>query len=136
MASVRYRPTFRVTLRTDPGVDVMRRIGRAVAAAVVARTRGGRDESGHPFTPYTAAYARAKGVAPSDVDLTRSGDMLDAFGVQTATARTVTLGWSDSVLATRARYNERRGRRFLGVPPAMLADARAQVAAALRSRRR
>jgi hypothetical protein len=135
MATVRYRPPVRVSLRTAPGQAAMRRLGQVIARNLVARTQGGQDERGRAFRPYTAAYARAKGVSPADVDLTRSGAMLDGFGVQAVSPRSVTLGWQDPALADRARFNERRGRRFLGVPPQAVADARAVVARALKARR-
>jgi hypothetical protein len=104
----------------------LRDLGEAIVSLIVWRTTGGRDENGAPFLPYTPAYRRWKARhAPSSyaggrVNLTLSGDMLTAL-VARVTPSSVRVGFRTLALAQRARYNEARGRRFLGISVRWLA---------------
>jgi len=75
---------------------LMREVGQMAVRAIQSRTRQGRDSSGQAFQPYAPAYAKRKaeaGVSSGAVDLTVSGDMLNALQIVEVTDTTVTLGW-------------------------------------------
>jgi hypothetical protein len=106
----------------------MEQAGRWLAVQIEARTQGGHDEAGTRFRPYTVAYAKAKNVARTAVDLTRSGDMFSTFGVLWATANRVRIGFSSAAMGRRARYNEEMGRKFLGMEARWLTEIRRRIA--------
>lgn len=108
-------------------IDDLERAGQLIARRVIERTQGGVDEDRRRFTPYTPAYAKRKGCAPSDVDLTLSGDMLGNFGVLWTGRNRVRVGFSSDAMRQRAGYNEARGRRFLGVPESWIREVRNQL---------
>lgn len=76
-----FGPLTDLTLFTRRDWD---RVGRLARERIVRRTVGGRDVSGSPFPPYSAGYRRAKEAigAGSTVNLTLSGDMLNAITVE------------------------------------------------------
>ena len=94
----------------------LRAAGVEIAVKVQNRTQGGKDENNARFKPYTPAYAKQKGVGVTQVDLYRSGDMLNNLDVLEVTDHSVAVGFSDSAMKQRAEHNEARGRKFLGVP--------------------
>ena len=127
MARVVLRGTKRISFEGMLGTPAERRsdlrgAGVEIAVRVQNRTMDGRDEDNRKFTPYTAKYAEWKGVRPSDVTLYLSGDMLNNLDVLDATSRSVAVGFRDRDLKDRAKHNEARGRRFLGVPNSWLTD--------------
>jgi hypothetical protein len=72
-------------------------VGQMVRQNILQRTEQGIDADGTPFQPYSAAYALQKGrellgaeASMSNVDLTVSGEMLRAIGIE-ATEKGVTL---------------------------------------------
>lgn len=67
------------------GRDDWDRVGRLARERIVLRARQGRDREDNLFTPYTPAYAARKAKALGTghrVDLTVSGDMLNAITVE------------------------------------------------------
>lgn len=110
----------------------MRAAGVWLAVQLENRAAGGKDEAGNRFKPYSARYAKWKGVAQSAVDLHLSGAMWAAFGVLSATARSVRIGFSSKAMEARARYNEQQGRRFLGVEARWLTEIRRRISAGIR----
>lgn len=75
---------------------LMREIGLMAIRAIQARTRQGRDSSGQPFRSYSPGYAKRKaesGTGTGTVNLTVSGDMLNALQIVDVTDDAVTLGW-------------------------------------------
>jgi hypothetical protein len=78
--------------------SLMREIGLAVRDQIIDRTRKGLDADGRPFTPYSASYAALKGQAlgtGASVDLTVSGQMLNALVLVEVTKDSVTVGYRD-----------------------------------------
>ncbi len=75
--------------------EMMREIGLLAREMIVRRTMSGKDETGSPFQPYSAAYAarKAKELGGGSVNLTVSGSMLRNFQVVEVTESSVTLGW-------------------------------------------
>ena len=77
---------------------LMRETGLMVIRMIQARTRQGRDMDGRPFAGYAPRYAAQKGKAlggtTGTVDLTVSGDMLNALQIVDLTERSVTVGWT------------------------------------------
>jgi hypothetical protein len=100
----------------------MREVGTWLAVQLQNRTQSGRDEAGNRFRPYSDAYARAKGVPRTAVDLTRTGEMFDAFGVIAVRRNSVRIGFTSGEMQARARYNEGMGRRFLGLDRRWLSE--------------
>lgn len=90
------------------------------AARIVTRTRKGVDVDGNPFADYTPRYAksrRRKGRKVSPVDLTFSGDMLNAITteVREEPGKTVgTIFFNSAREAGKARGNQEK-RRFFGL---------------------
>jgi hypothetical protein len=115
--SVKVRITGNAWKMPDTKAE-LRRVGQDLIDTIVTRTRSGKDASGRRFRPYTPAYAKWKGVRPSQVDLTLSGDMLDGLTVLSTSHGRVRAGWRSKKLERRAAYNEERGRVFLDVPQA------------------
>lgn len=113
-------------------IDRMYDAGVYLAVQLENRTQGGRDEAGNKFRPYTAAYARAKNVARTAVDLTRSGEMFASFGVLWAARNRVRIGFSSAAMERRARYNEGMGRKFLGLDPRWLTEVHRRLKNGLR----
>jgi hypothetical protein len=100
--------------------DRMRFGARRLVTQIVVRTTSGRDTDGRKFTPYSAAYAKAKGVSPSRVTLVGRGSgphMLDELDVIDVSETGAVIGWSDAALAARADYvqNGRVPRPFLAL---------------------
>ncbi|WP_291981920.1 hypothetical protein [Luteitalea sp.] len=93
-------PQRRVPLATRRLIDaaVMREVGLMAIRIIQARTRQGRDADGQPFAPYAEGYAKAKAAAgyagSGTVNLTLSGDMLNALQIIEVTDVSVTLGWT------------------------------------------
>jgi hypothetical protein len=60
------------------------KVGRLARERIVLRTRRGQDREGQPFKPYSPGYAKAKGkeLGAGQVNLTVSGDMLNAITVE------------------------------------------------------
>jgi hypothetical protein len=90
--------TFRlpsaVTL-TDKAL--MREIGLLALEQIRTRTRLGQDMHGQAFAPYHPGYAQQKAEAvggSGTVNLTVSGDLLNALQVIEVTDTSVTLGWT------------------------------------------
>lgn len=78
------------------GRDDWDRVGRLARERLVLRTRQGRDREDNLFSPYTPAYAEQKAKALGTghrVDLTVSGDMLNAISVE-ADEQGVTLAFN------------------------------------------
>jgi hypothetical protein len=73
-------------------IPLMRDIGMMAIRAIRTRTRLGRDADGGAFAPYSPGYAKRKG--STHVDLTLSGDMLNALEIIDATPTSVTIGWT------------------------------------------
>lgn len=95
-------------------------IAQEVLDRIIERTQSGIDKNGQKFKPYSAAYAKAKGVSRDSVDLTLYGDMLESMDIVDATAETVVLGFPDSHENAKA-YNHTEGvtvprRDFFGLP--------------------
>ena len=70
------------------------------------------------FRQYSAAYAEAKGVGRSEVDLMDTGEMLDSLRVLRQNGETLTIGYrTGSRMAKRAEHNQegRTPRPFLGL---------------------
>jgi len=74
---------------------VMRELGDLVRERIIRRTLSGQDAEGQAFAPYSAGYAKRKSDAlgTSRVDLSVSGEMLNAMQIVAVTDRTVTLGF-------------------------------------------
>lgn len=75
---------------------LMREVGQMAIRAIQARTRQGRDVKGQSFAPYSPAYEKRKadaGVGTGTVNLTVSGDMLNALQIVELKDDSVTLGW-------------------------------------------
>ena len=77
-------------------VDDMKGIGDFVREQIVRQTLSGMDASGAPFAPYSEGYAKRKGSA--FVNLQVSGAMLNDLTIVDVkadqTTATVTLGWT------------------------------------------
>jgi hypothetical protein len=87
--------------------DRFRTAGTKIVRYVIQRTRAGKDADGRPFTPYSAAYAKRKGVAPTDVDLTSRGrgpHMLDNLAVVEVSDANVVVGFPNPAMDERADY--------------------------------
>ena len=76
-------------------VEDMRQVGLLQRERIVRRTLAGIDADGHPFAPYSAAYAELKMrvLGTSRVNLQLSGAMLNQITLTDVTENTVTLGW-------------------------------------------
>jgi hypothetical protein len=75
---------------------LMREIGLLALEQIRTRTRQGTDMRGQPFEPYSQAYLKQKSKetgAPSTVNLTLSGTMLNTLHITEVTDTSVTLGW-------------------------------------------
>ena len=74
---------------------LMRDVGLLARERVLRRTRQGQDTHGRSFRPYSARYASQKaGLGGSGrVNLTLSGDMLNAITITRVTDDTVELGF-------------------------------------------
>ena len=95
---VTIRQTFRLP-SSIPLTDkaLMREIGLLAIEQIRTRTRQGTDMHGAAFQPYSPEYAKAKAKAGLDggtVNLTVSGDLLNALQITEVTDTTVTLGWT------------------------------------------
>ena len=102
MATVRVTRNFpsleRVELITRQD---MADLGAALLLRIRQRTARGVDAEGQPFAPYSTRYRETKGAytlgakasVVGPVDLTVTGEMLNAMTVVEATESTVTLGW-------------------------------------------
>jgi hypothetical protein len=75
--------------------SVMRELGDLIRERIVRRTLAGQDASGAAFAGYSDGYAKKKSEAlgTTRVDLSVSGEMLNAMQVVNVTDRTVTLGF-------------------------------------------
>jgi hypothetical protein len=83
---------------------LMRRIGQTAIVRIRRRTTDqNKDADGKPFAAYSPRYALAKELGGwrvfghsgyGRVNLTLSGDMLNALAITRVTKNTVTLGWS------------------------------------------
>jgi hypothetical protein len=76
-------------------VEIMREIGQLARESIVRRTRAGQGLAG-PLKSYTSGYARLKAAelgTASPVNLSVSGDMLNAITIVALDERSVTLGW-------------------------------------------
>ena len=109
---------------------VMREAGEYLAVQIENRALGGRDEAGNRFVPYTAAYAKAKNVSTTAVDLRRSGEMFAALGTLSHSRTHVRVGFRSAEMSDRARYNEKR-RRFMGIDKRWLQDVRRRIVAGI-----
>jgi hypothetical protein len=71
------------------------RVGRLARERIVLRTRQGRDRDDAPFKPYSASYAaaKAKELGAGPVNLTLSGEMLNAITIE-ADDKGVTLAFN------------------------------------------
>lgn len=60
------------------------RVGRMARERIVLRTRQGRDKDEQPFRPYSQGYAQVKAreLGAGPVNLTLSGDLLNAITVE------------------------------------------------------
>lgn len=96
MAVVLHRRAHLPSLRfTDQAL--MREVGLQAIRMIQARTRQGRDVDGRAFQGYSSGYAQQKARAlgsSGTVDLTVSGDLLNALQIVDVTDRSVTLGWT------------------------------------------
>lgn len=74
----------------------MREVGLLVRERIRRRTAQGISADGGPFAPYSVGYAKAKARAlgPGRVNLTASGQMLNALQIVQVTDNTVTLGFA------------------------------------------
>jgi hypothetical protein len=76
---------------------LMREVGLLTIRMIQARTRQGRDTDGRAFPRYSATYAKQKAKAlgsAGTVDLTVSGDMLNALTIIDLDDASVTIGWT------------------------------------------
>ena len=112
---------------TKVKADLMRDAGRWTAVQIENRAQSGRDEAGSRFKPYSARYAQQKNVNPSQVTLTRSGEMFQALDVLDASENRVTVGFTNKDMERRARYNEENGRRFMGIDPRWLREIKNRI---------
>jgi hypothetical protein len=77
--------------------EIMRELGLEVRELIRRRTLRGISADGTPFRPYAATYHQQKTKAlgkASPVDLTVSGQMLNALQIVEVTDRSVTLGFA------------------------------------------
>jgi hypothetical protein len=74
----------------------MREVGLLARETIRRRTARGISADGTPFAPYSKSYALQKGKAlgPGPVNLTVSGDMLNALQIVDVTETSVTLGFA------------------------------------------
>src|SRR2546430_14603296 len=87
--------------------DRMRTAGKRIVQHVLARTQAGKDADGRAFAPYSAAYAKRKGVATTDVDLRsrgRGAHMLDNLAIVEVSDENVVVGFSNPAMDDRADY--------------------------------
>jgi hypothetical protein len=89
-----FAPLTQTTLLTKSDWQA---VGQLVRSKILTRTEAGVDAMGRPFAPYSPGYAEQKGTAlfgasasAFKVDLTLSGEMLRAIGID-ATDAGVTL---------------------------------------------
>ena len=95
---------------------------------IVKRTQRGRDVNNSKFKPYSKEYAAAKGVSRGSVDLTVTGDMLDAVKLLTHRSGSITIGIEKGAtdrngvdLNAKAEGNQKvNGREFIGLTQADL----------------
>lgn len=76
--------------------EVMRNVGLLVRETIRRRTARGESATGQPFEPYSAAYSKRKAEelgGAGTVNLTVSGQMLNALQILEVTDHTVTLGF-------------------------------------------
>ena len=88
-----FGPLDRIQL-TDK--DLMREVGLLARERIVRRTRQGLDAEGQPFAPYSDGYKdrKAKELGASAVNLTVSGEMLNAITITRVEDDEVELGFS------------------------------------------
>lgn len=110
--------SFTVPVPEDFDPDDRAEFIDAIIDYIVDRTTDGKSIHGGKFRMYSAAYAEAKGVGRSEVDLMDTGAMLDSMRVLRQNGSELTIGYRDgSKLAKRAEYNQegRTPRPFLGL---------------------
>lgn len=90
---------------TEAGV--LFRIGEKAEIIILDRTnvRFRSSEEG-AFRPYTAAYAKTKGVAPSNVDLFLTGEMAGNIDINVGTRNEVVLGFDDPEQEAKAEFHQ------------------------------
>ncbi len=82
-----------------------------------------RDHKGKAFRPYSTTYAKRKGVSKSAVDLTSKaktqpkkggkpfGTMIQSFGINRSSSKSVEIGFSGTWEKQKARFNVSGGAR-------------------------
>jgi hypothetical protein len=122
VGKVKYKINFQKIFgsRVPDDQEFKEKVVQAVIDRIVERTQDNVSIHGKPFAQYSDAYAKKKGVAKGDVDLTLSGDMLAAIDVIDSTAQTVTIGFPDETENAKA-WNHMTGdtvkkREFFGLP--------------------
>jgi hypothetical protein len=89
-------PTVKASIRTSQedidflNAEAFTKIGSKAIALIKEQVQAGTDIEGKPFKPYSPDYAKKKGVAPSNVDLKVTGQMLSSIA-QKATAENTTI---------------------------------------------
>jgi hypothetical protein len=132
----------RIPIPKGIGPDDRQEIGEEIVARIVerAKSRKGVEALGDgvfkskTFPKYSKKYAEWKGVGRESVDLTLSGDMLDALDVISHTSGSILIGMpkDDRELNGKAEGNRTgsyggapnpsKARDFMGLPKAELAD--------------
>jgi len=102
-----------------------RTAGQRILRHVLARTAAGKDADGRAFAPYSAAYAKRKGVDPASVDLRSAGrgpHMLDDLAVVEVSDEGVVVGFANPAMDDRADYivNGRTPRNFMALEDSFL----------------
>lgn len=125
-------------LEQDLGIDfpisemTARQLGLLLADKIKERTRDdGKPLTGGTFTEYSEKYAKRKGVAPSDVDLTLFGDMLDSITVTDVFSDSIVIGFDDQDQVPKA-YNHHTGdtvpeRPFFGLTKSEIASVKREL---------
>ena len=83
---------------------------------IIDRTQDGLSVRNKKFRRYTKEYAETKGVSPTDVDLTLTGDMLDDMRLLSEKKGSLLIGFSAGTFSNdKAAWNRETGRPFLGI---------------------
>lgn len=120
---------LKTTIKIPTGLSRERKeqLAQDILSAIVLNAKLGYDKDGNRFTKYTKDYATEKGVGVRDVDLTLSGEMLDALKVIKIGRDYIDVGYDGrtkvsgkaegNILGSYGRTpNPDKARDFLGLP--------------------
>lgn len=120
---------LKTTIKIPSGLSSSRKeeLAMALLSAIQFNAKSGYDKDGNRFVKYNKDYAEEKGVGVRDVDLTLSGEMLDALKILKIGPDYVDVGYDGrtkvsgkaegNILGSYGRTpNPEKARDFLGLP--------------------